>query len=128
MKNISKRLAAFIDSLGMTKNAFANAVGTSSSLISKLTTKDVDLRASLLVKIKAVYPELNLDWLLTGKGEMNGLPTGGIVVNTHPAFPAMRTLTISSSDEGMKIDRGSLDKEQAIRIAQTAIDFLQDKI
>lgn len=70
MTNISARLTAFIESLGISKNAFAKEIGTSSALISKLTTQDTDFRIDFLDKIITRYPDFNPKWLLTGIGDM----------------------------------------------------------
>lgn len=70
MQTIPERLSSFIESTKMSKNQFASKIGTSSALISKLTKQDIDFRIEILNKISAHYPELNLNWLLTGVGEM----------------------------------------------------------
>jgi transcriptional regulator with XRE-family HTH domain len=84
METIAERLLSLIDYLGITKNAFAKSIGTSSALISKLTTQNIDFRIDILQKIVAKYSNVNLQWLLTGVGKMlieittenyNGLPT-----------------------------------------------------
>lgn len=70
MDTIAKRLNILIDKSGMTKNKFADYIGTSSALISNITSKDIDFRIDLLKKLLAKYPTLNLTWLLTGIGEI----------------------------------------------------------
>lgn len=70
MSNVHTRLQEFISSTGMSKNKFAEHVGTSSALMSKLTTEEVDFRKSIFEKILDKFPALNLTWLLTGKGDM----------------------------------------------------------
>ena len=70
MSNIQTRLKEFISSTGMSKNKFAEYIGTSSALMSKLTTEEVDFRKSILEKILEKFPDLNLTWLLTGHGNM----------------------------------------------------------
>jgi hypothetical protein len=70
MGTTSERLIAFIATTGMTKNKFASYIGTSSALVSNLTTQDVDFRTDFLRKILEKYPSFNVTWLLTGFGEM----------------------------------------------------------
>ena len=86
MENTSERLSKFITYLGITKNGFAKQIGTSSALISKLTTQDVDFRIDILQKIVGKYPYINLQWLLTGVGDMlqenpTGKPNGNPTEN-----------------------------------------------
>lgn len=71
MENFAGRLNAFIKDLGISNYKFANHIGISQSLISKLTTsEDVNFRADLLVKILDKYPDINMNWVLTGVGAM----------------------------------------------------------
>lgn len=68
--DISDRIEALITRLGLSKTAFAESLGTSSSRISNITTKRNKPDSELLETILTVYKNVNAHWLLTGKGEM----------------------------------------------------------
>jgi hypothetical protein len=64
------RINELISSLGISKNKFAKAIGTSSAMISKVTTQDINYGVDLAGKIISTFPSVNPVWLLTGVGEM----------------------------------------------------------
>lgn len=70
METVASRLTAFIDSLGISKNEFARQIGTSSSVISHITSQDVSFRIDILLKILSKFQTINIEWLLTGSGKM----------------------------------------------------------
>ena len=52
-------------------NQFAKKLGATSETIRKIYIGDTkEVKSSLLTKISEVFPEVNSEWLLTGKGEM----------------------------------------------------------
>jgi|AGTN01.1.fsa_nt_gi hypothetical protein len=61
------RLKLFIKSRGLGQTKFEELVGFSRGYISKVKTS---IGADKLSNIVEVFPDLNLDWLITGKGEM----------------------------------------------------------
>lgn len=71
MKTTHKeRINQLIDALGLSKNKFAKAVGTSSAVISNITTANVNYGIELAEKIISTFPSVNPSWLLSGIGEM----------------------------------------------------------
>lgn len=65
--NINKRLNAFIELKGMNVREFERRCGLSNGSASKIAESS---RKSTYDRISNAFPELNIDWLLTGKGEM----------------------------------------------------------
>ncbi len=61
------RLKLFIKFKGLGQTKFEELVGFSRGYISKVKTA---IGADKLSNIVKVFPDLNLDWLITGKGEM----------------------------------------------------------
>ena len=61
------RLVEFLAYLKEGQNKFEKKVGLPRGLINKM--KD-NLTVKTLLKIENAHPELNIDWFLTGKGEM----------------------------------------------------------
>ena len=64
---MKKRLIDFLAYLKIGQNNFEKKVGLSIGFINKCTG---NMQMSSLYKIEAAYPELNMEWLKTGKGEM----------------------------------------------------------
>lgn len=81
---VKQRLIAFIDYLGKSKNAFEKACGLSTRYVSNISAS---ISPDKLKQISLKHPELNIEWLLTGEGDMlretHSTPTisGDITVN-----------------------------------------------
>lgn len=102
MKDINDRVLELIRNLKMSKNQFANSIGTSSAMISKLTSKNANFGVDIFKKIIAVYPHLNYNWLLMGVGEMwLNLHTHNTHLDTHLSdskhVPAYQQAKITNS-------------------------------
>ncbi len=65
------RLKLFIKSKGLGQTKFEERVGFSRGYISKVKTT---IGADKLSNIVEAFPDLNLDWLITGKGKMTNTP------------------------------------------------------
>jgi len=65
--NTKERLLSFLSFLKIGQNKFAKQCGFSESLISN---SKGSIGSEVLNKIISKYPELNINWLLTGEGEM----------------------------------------------------------
>lgn len=77
--NIQKRLNQYIEMKGLSVRDFERKCGLSNGSASKIAENS---RKSTFDRISTSCPELNIDWLLTGKGEM---------INTDiPALPALQ--------------------------------------
>ncbi|KAA6303184.1 MAG: hypothetical protein EZS26_000787 [Candidatus Ordinivivax streblomastigis] len=65
--NTKTRLLEFLTYLGIGQNAFEKINGISNGYISHLKSS---IGSDIINKISSNYPELNIDWLLNGKGIM----------------------------------------------------------
>ncbi len=65
--NTKTRLKLFVKQKGYGRNKFENLIGIS---IGYLSTKNETINSDVIEKSKIFFPDLNLDWLITGKGEM----------------------------------------------------------
>jgi len=61
-----ERILRFLDYLGITKNKFYTQTGISNGTLDKKS----GITGDTIMKIHAVYPDLNLNWLIAGEGEM----------------------------------------------------------
>ena len=64
------RLGRFITALGLKPTSFEVELGFSNGSIGKTLNEKRALGSDRLETIVSKYPQLNLDWLLTGEGEM----------------------------------------------------------
>lgn len=64
---IKERLISFLNYLGIGQNKFETNVGWPTSSISKMNN---NISSKKISDIRKVYPNFNIDWLLTGDGSM----------------------------------------------------------
>mgnify|MGYP002622031402 CR=1 FL=1 len=67
METKKDRLEQFIRTMGYSTREFERAIGVSNGTVRHITDA---LSANLKEKISANFPQLNLNWLLTGNGDM----------------------------------------------------------
>lgn len=67
METLKERLIQAIDRLGITKAQFEKNVGLSNGFVDK---SGDNTRKSSLEKISNIYPQINVNWLMTGDGNM----------------------------------------------------------
>lgn len=65
--SIKERLLEFVRYTNQGQGAFETKVGFANGLINNLQDS---ITSKSLLKIKGKYPKINLNWLLTGEGEM----------------------------------------------------------
>jgi hypothetical protein len=66
MDEVKKRLIQFVDYKEISNRKFARIISASPNILSTGSS----LGSEILVKISTNYRELNMDWVLTGRGEM----------------------------------------------------------
>lgn len=77
--NSRERILQFVDYKNLSKNKFYKETGLSNGFLDKNNHPGADK----LEQIISIYPELNPEWLLTGKGEMlRDIQNNTIAVNT----------------------------------------------
>lgn len=64
---VKERLKIFIKSKGISDSAFCKAIGVSTSYISAMRQS---IPPAKLHSVASAFPDLNIEWLLTGTGEM----------------------------------------------------------
>ena len=64
---VKERLTAFVDWLNISKSEFCRQIDVSSAFISSIR---VSIQQDKIQRIALKYPELNIEWLLTGRGKM----------------------------------------------------------
>lgn len=67
---MKERLKQLIDYYGISTNLFSQKIGVSEGAIRKILTQNTTIRSDTLEKISQNFTEINMDWLITGRGEM----------------------------------------------------------
>ncbi len=70
MKNTLQRIKEFIDYKGISVRSFEQAVGFSNGSFASQLKNNKTIGVDKLENILHIYQEINIEWLLTGKGEM----------------------------------------------------------
>ncbi len=68
--SFSKRIKQYIDHKNLGVRMFEKTCGINIGTLSRVIVKDSSIQSDNLEKITTTYRELNLEWLLTGRGEM----------------------------------------------------------
>jgi len=77
--NVKERIKQFIEAQNLTVSAFEKEINASNGYINSISKNiGIDKLNTILEK----YPKLNVEWLITGKGEM--LKSGGALVSLPP--------------------------------------------
>lgn len=100
------KIKAFIDYLGISTRNFEQKISVSNGLIARFLTKNTTIQSDVLSKICYSFPELNPDWLITGKGEM--------LRGSAPEAPPVSTLSVLLERiEDLARENGQLQAENA---------------
>lgn len=67
---MNTRMKKVIDHSGLSVLAFTRKCGISEGCIRKVIVENTSVTSTNLQKIAENFPEINLDWLLTGRGSM----------------------------------------------------------
>lgn len=129
MNKVQERLRQFIYEQGLTVKAFEESVGLSSGYVKNISKS---LQPDKLEKIAEVYPMLNIDWLMIGRGSMylserifeRNESSGNVVASGDSSVAAMNShvntgggqLVESLKREIELKDRMLEDKERLINV------------
>lgn len=67
---IISRIYEFIDYKDVTVNEFSNKIGVSNGYFAKQRSVNGNVSSRIIEKIVNLYPEISLEWLILGKGNM----------------------------------------------------------
>lgn len=91
MDNFVNRLGILLETYEFSASAFADKIGVQRSSLSHLLSGRNRPSLDLILKIKECFPELNLDWLIQGKGEISN--DKNAVKSTPTSAPPSPTLS-----------------------------------
>lgn len=67
---MNNRLRQIIEYYNISIRKFSSLISTNESTIRKILSKNTSIQSNNLQKIAENFPQINLDWLITGRGEM----------------------------------------------------------
>ncbi|NNL03090.1 MAG: helix-turn-helix transcriptional regulator [Eudoraea sp.] len=106
-----RRLEKVMNYYGLSASAFADKIGVQRSTISHLLTGRNKPSLEFVLKVVKSFPEVNLYWLLNGKGSFPAVQKE--TAPLHPAEPALSSESSSKSKSIKKIiifyDDGSFE-------------------
>lgn len=95
------RLKEFLSYKKIGRNKFETKLGIASGYMS---SKGVTITSEVIEKASAEFPDLNLDWLITGNGPMLKEAPTAVVVRDEPekgAIPYYNDLPVSAGERGL---------------------------
>jgi len=104
------RLKQFIENQEKSVRAFEINIGASDGLIRRAITNDTDIQSKWIGKICEKYPNISLEWLIMGEGEM--------LLNKETRQPK----TIQNNDDMLRSQQATIEKLSA------HIEKLQDDL
>lgn len=69
---MQQRLELFLKEEGLSKSEFAEKINVSKAIVSHIISGRNQPGRKFIINTMAAFPNLNIDWLLHGKGEMYG--------------------------------------------------------
>ena len=113
-----ERIKQLIDNEGITVRAFEKLISASNGLIRKAITNNSDIQSKWLEPIVDNFPQYNVEWLITGKGEML----------KSDAYPANKDLSkesvVNNSKENYTKNKSV---EKLIDIVQSQQDVIKEQ-
>lgn len=64
------RLSELIEHKGLSVRAFEKSINASDGMIRRAINNSTDIQSKWLAVIAEIYHDVNLEWLITGRGEM----------------------------------------------------------
>ena len=118
------RIEKFIDHKKEKKADFQRKTGVDRSLMTRAFSQERDLGLTSLEKIGKAYPELSLDWVFTGKGEM--LKPEKLSEEMDDILNQYKTIKDENDKDRLRIQVELFEKELAETkiLKSTADDYL----
>ena len=118
---MKERVLQFIEYTGLNKASFEKMVGLSNGAVDKM---GANTRHSTVDKISKTFPEINRDWLMTGKGNMlnEGASNNGVVEISAEAWNVIKKQADSLASKDRQVDELiSILKKANVRADDNAV-------
>ena len=106
-----QRLKYFIESQNVSARAFEQKINASDGMIRRAIANNTDIQSKWITNVAENYPQLNLEWLITGEGDMlksdkktvlfynpENAPTGRKLIPFYDLETAAGTMQIVNMD------------------------------
>lgn len=118
---MKERVLQFIEYTGLNKASFEKMVGLSNGAVDKM---GANTRHSTVDKISKTFPEINRDWLMTGKGNMlnEGASNNGVVEISAEAWNVIKKQADSLASKDRQVEELiSILKKANVRADDNAV-------
>lgn len=115
---ITERIQAIIRHHGLTASAFADKLGVQRSGMSHIFSGRNKPSLDLVIKILDTFPEISIDWLLKGEGEMQKGEVQPEITNVTSLFSASELKTPENSIDEM-VDDEHIEIHQVVTDVNT---------
>ena len=118
---MKERVLQFIEYTGLNKASFEKMVGLSNGAVDKM---GANTRHSTVDKISKTLPEINRDWLMTGKGNMlnEGASNNGVVEISAEAWNVIKKQADSLASKDRQVEELiSILKKANVRADDNAV-------
>ena len=103
--DFAKRLQIVIDYYAETASSFSDKIGVQRSSISHILSGRNKPSLDFVLKILSTYPEVELYWLLNGKGKFPSLPQKSTVEIKPDSVASDRSINVKTESEDKTIDK-----------------------
>lgn len=109
-----ERLAYFIEFEKISVRAFEQKIGTSNGLIRKAISNNTDIQSKWIQTIIDNFPQLNIEWLFTGKGSMLKDQPDALLLADPQVLYGRQNDEIKNLREQVKVYKKELENKQKI--------------
>ncbi len=113
------RIFQFIESKQMTQSDFAGRTGISPSALTQLKNNEGNLSIDNVIKIKNAFPNISLDWLISGVGQMIEQIDNSQRGSLFPEFDELPSQSPSAMTESIKINENASNASTTTPIPET---------
>jgi GTP1/Obg family GTP-binding protein len=126
MQSISLRIKELINYKNHSISSFEKEIGAGNNSIGTLIRKDSNISGDILSKILSKFPEVNANWLITGKGNMliEGLGSSSVSENVDENKSSDSNVELLKEQIALLRENAIL-KDDAMELQRTTIAKLK---
>ncbi len=134
--NIVERILKYVDFKGISITKFSKKINVSNAYFSKQKKNKANVGSHIIAKIVSEFPDVNLEWLITGNGEMlkKGISDGSYSNNVVGESVNMNNSNNNKlvADDNLFLENAFLKKEvkilrEQLEMQKKFIEILEKK-